>query len=220
MKIYQILHLDVQILKTNPVQLHITAFGMASSTGWSNIRLSDADDRDPNDEVLELNFEGDPPASISLPVLTPVSASLVYDKDDSNRITAVVAKARTNEQTVHLSQVTQPRPQIAELTSQAFKTLAIGEEDPKTFFIRPEEGPTLPMGEDPRSTLPRFEELPTTFMVGEEGPITDPRIDDPFPPRLPNLPPWKTAAGEVPPEWIHRTGGNPGTFPGGPFGAF
>lgn len=175
MKIYRLSSVAVVRVGSN---LIIQASGLSATAGWTGVALS-TDDPNPGDRVLEFAMDGTPPDGVSLPVLTPVAASVVVSGDN---VDGVLVKSRTNSIEVHASefQGSENPPAKPPLT-----TLAIGEETPFPFPTTErfgEEGPpitTLRLGEEDPSRL--FGEDPPTFPVGE-GPLgTDVRIDDPAP---------------------------------------
>lgn len=141
-------------------RLIVQAAGLAASPGWTNANLK-ADDPNPEDRVLEFALDATPPTGITLPVLTPISASIVVD---GSEVDGVIVKSRTNSIEVHASEF--------QSVGSPITTLAIGEEGPlPTTRMLGEEGPPL-------TTLRLGEEDPT-FRWGE-GPLgTDVRVDDP-----------------------------------------
>lgn len=185
MKILQVTQVTVIKQSDNPLSLFIQASGLAASTGWINPRLDGSKDPNPEDAVLEFSFEADRPGGITLPVLTPITASAVVTP--KNGADAIVVAARTNSVTVHASEFRGPAPTTAG-SPERLTTLAVGEETPPSTTLRlGEEGPiltTFRIGEEgPFPTTLRFGEegpLPTTLRLGEEGPWTDPRVDDPI----------------------------------------
>jgi hypothetical protein len=161
---------DLYVIKTAPPKLAITAHGYVSTSGWrdSTLEIVDPATELSPDGVLDLNFMAEPPGGISLQVLTPVTASFVWEQD-ADKVVAVRVVARTNEKT---QLVTRP----------VFTTFALGEETP--VFPTPRHVTTFIFGEESPSTpWPRLEQVPTGF-AGEHWPPTDPRIDDPANPQL------------------------------------
>ena len=162
MQIYQVQQVTVLKKKESPLELVITAQGLAATTGWTNPRLDASGDPNPSDAVLDLSFEADRPHGISLQVLTPIAATAVLQP--TNGADAVVVSSRTNRITVHASEF-QAVP-----SGHSMTTFAVGEE------VLPS---TLPFGEDQFTTFKFGEEGLTTLRFGEETPWTDPRVDDP-----------------------------------------
>ena len=171
MKVYQVSQVCVVKVSESPLVLSIRADGLAATSGWTNPRLDNSADPNPDDAVLEFSFEADRPSVPSLQVLTPIIASV--DFTPTNGADAVIISARTNSITVHATDfITSglPRPPVT--------TLALGEEGPPvTTLALGEEGPqptTRALGEeDPQpTTLALGEEgpQPTTRALGEEGP--------------------------------------------------
>ncbi|MFO1108630.1 MAG: hypothetical protein U1E61_05570 [Bradyrhizobium sp.] len=84
-RIYDVQSAVITILKSDPPQIVISACGKASSTGWTNPTLGawyyiDA----PKDGVQDFDFTATEPTGISLPVLTPITASSLISRDPSN----------------------------------------------------------------------------------------------------------------------------------------
>lgn len=214
MQIYSVQDVRVFRKSGKPLELIITATGLAATTGWTNPRLDDSTDPKPADAVFELSFEADRPSGISLQVLTPVSATHVVKPTAGADV--VIVKARTNSITVHASEFID-EPTAAPAGAESFTTMAVGEEMPPTFVMPGSEGlfPTTLMFGEEHPTTRRIGEEITTQRFGEEGPWTDPRVDDPMAPMLrPTF-----GAGEDP-----RVSRWPGIDPfsggGGPFGGF
>src|SRR6185295_17786922 len=102
MKIYQVNSVTVFKQSENPLTLVIHTQGLASSTGWTGPVLDPSEDQNPQDAVFEYAFDAKPPEGISLPVLTPITATLVLKPKRS--VDAVVVNARSNSITVHASE--------------------------------------------------------------------------------------------------------------------
>jgi hypothetical protein len=190
MQVYKVTQVTVIRQKESPLTLLVQAFGLTSSTGWINPRLDNSKDPTPTDAAHELSFDAERPSGISLQVLSPTTASVVLEP--KNGADAVIVSARTNSITVHASEFLDPTtlPQRP-FPGGPVTTLAIGEEG-------------LPI------TLKVGEEHWTTLRLGEEGPWTDPRSDDPIDPLD---------------DWLGRRGSGSGVGPiagaaGGPFGRF
>jgi hypothetical protein len=84
-RIYDVESAIIRILKSNPPQIIVLAFGRTSSTGWTNPTLGawyyiDA----PKDGIQDFDFTADAPTGISLPVLTPIGADAVITRDPAN----------------------------------------------------------------------------------------------------------------------------------------
>ena len=158
MKIFKVLRVTVIKVSESPLTLSIQAEGLAATSGWTNPRLDNSADPNPDDSILEFNFDADRPSGISLPQLTPIMATV--DFEPSNGADAVIVSARINSITVHAGEFLNPGDSPAQPT-----TLAFGEEDPGA-------GPTtLAFGEEEPSTRAAGEaSQPTTRAVGEEQP--------------------------------------------------
>lgn len=159
MKIFQVTQVTVIKHGESPATLCIQASGLAASSGWTNPRLDNAADPNPEDAVLEFSFDADRPTGVVLPVLTPISASVNITPE--NGADAVIVTARTNSITVHASEF-----KTLPTDSGPITTLALGEEDPVVSTrAAGEEGPVA-------STRALGEEDFTTLALGEEGPVT------------------------------------------------
>ena len=161
MKIFRVLQVSVIKVSESPLTLSIQAQGLAATSGWTNPRLDNSADPNPDDSILEFNFDADRPSGISLPVLSPIMATV--DFTPSNGADAVIVTARTNSITVHAGEFINPGDSPAQPT-----TLAFGEEEPSTRALG-EEGPgptTRALGEEGPPQPPQ----PTTLAVGEEDP--------------------------------------------------
>lgn len=73
--IYKVISVDLALLKSNPPQLAITAFGQVNSGGWKNGTL---ELRyyviPPADGIQDLDFVAQPPVGLAPQVILPVSA--------------------------------------------------------------------------------------------------------------------------------------------------
>jgi hypothetical protein len=166
--------ISLLLVRTEPAQLHITAHGSVSSTGWTNSELVLIDEKSElsPDGVLDFTFVAQPPNGISLPVVTPVTAHFVWTKD-ATKVVAVRIVARTNEKTELVN-------------NPIFKTFAFGEETP--VFPRPYPWPKMIVPEHPPKP-PWIREVPPTGWFGEHGPWpSDPRGEDPYRPINPDGP--------------------------------
>jgi len=191
MRIFRVDHVAVVKTSDDPLKLTIHAAGVTSTSGWMNPRLDPSGDSNPKDAILEFSFEADRPEGVSLPVLTPVQATV--ESSPSNGVEAVVVHARTNEIVVHVSDFLapippkpaaqamfttlavgeeDPHPTTTAVGEEHPTTLAIGEEGPTTFIVGEEHTTTLAIGEEHPTTLIAGEEHPTTLAVGEEHPTT------------------------------------------------
>ena len=168
MKIFKVLRVTVIKVSESPLTLSIQAEGLAATSGWTNPRLDNSADPNPDDSILEFNFDADRPSGISLPQLTPIMATV--DFEPSNGADAVIVSARINSITVHAGEFLNPGDSPAQPTTLAFgeedpgpTTRAVGEEEPQftTYALEEEEPSTRAAGE---------ESQPTTRAVGEEQP--------------------------------------------------
>lgn len=185
-KLYSVLEVEVQILKSNPIQLAINVVGQASTPGWNNIALDPGEDQDPQDEVLEFVLVGERPTQVVPQVVTPVSVSYIYSEPDAEGISAVLVKSRTNQIAARVGtantalggrereiDLRQPGGAYTPVT-----TLALGEESPPTSLTF-DDPTTLPKWEEGfPPTDPRLDD-PVTYPLWEHGKITNPFIDDP-----------------------------------------
>ncbi|WP_287518329.1 hypothetical protein [Okeania sp. SIO2C2] len=159
MKVFKVLQVSVIKITESPLKLCIQAEGLSATSGWTNPRLDNSADPNPDDSVLEFSFDADKPSDVSLPRLTPIMATV--DFTPTNGADAVIVSARINSITVHAGEFITP----GQISSQP-TTLAYGEEEPQfTTQAVGEEGPqptTLAYGEEGPQ--------PTTLAYGEEGP--------------------------------------------------
>lgn len=200
---------QIRIFSVNQIEIHqtegtsgstvVSVIGTAATPGYTNVELQSLEAKLSADGILDMELVGTPPKGSVPQVLTPVTASFVWDKKDP--LVGVRVVARSNELTQLVQQPAQGGAATAELTDiggaaltpspfttfalgeEVPTTLAFGEEGPKTFWIGEEGPPTSRFGEGP-TTLALGEEGPTTRALGEEGPKpffgeTDPRVDDP-----------------------------------------
>lgn len=215
MKIFQVTQVRVIKQSESPLTLCIQVSGMAASAGWTNPRLDNSEDPDPDDAVLVFSFDADRPTGSVIQVLTPISASIVVTPE--NGADAVIVSARSNRLAVHASCFMSPEPTPPFTTlavgeeDPVASTRALGEEDPFTTLAVGEEGPvpsTRAFGEeDPVTTLAIGEEGPgpSTRAFGEEDPVTTLAVGEEGP-----GPSTRAAGEETPPNPIW----------GGPFGQY
>ena len=73
--VYKVISVDLALLKSNPPQLAITAFGQVNSGGWKNGTL---EPRyyivPPTDGIQDFDFVAQPPIGIAIQVILPVTA--------------------------------------------------------------------------------------------------------------------------------------------------
>ena len=80
-KVYQVNDLFALLEKSNPQKLNITAYGMVKTSGWSQPELIPyIYVIPPVDGIQDFDFIAEPPAEISLQVLTPIVAH--YSMED------------------------------------------------------------------------------------------------------------------------------------------
>lgn len=176
-------------------QADIVANGTVATPNWKNIQLSPMEKTLSPDGILDLEFVGEPPTGIMLPVIVPVSAHLAWTVD-VERLIGVKVHARTNDLTQLIARGAGGGPATAGLGQEQFlapgnfTTFALGEEGPGTF----------PPGEHWK-TFRLGEEFPKTLALGEEGPWpkpfrgeTTPLTDDPKGP-FGEGPDWPWASG-------------------------
>jgi hypothetical protein len=200
-RILSVESVSIQIGPSDPPNAVITAQGLATTAGWTNVRLNPLEKKLSADGIFDLELVGDTPDGIVPQVLTPVQGSFMM-KEDVARLVGVRIEARSNHLT-HLIP-TQAAATAAAKTSflaeEGFTTFALGEEggpqpttilggeeggggggpktaavaeEGKTFHVA-EEGKTLFQGEESPKTLALGEEnpQPKTAFQGEEGPKT------------------------------------------------
>ncbi|MGH1542858.1 MAG: hypothetical protein ACRBHB_20735 [Arenicella sp.] len=182
-QLFSISSINLHILESEPPKLSVSVSGFATTTGWTQPELLPLEKKLSADGILDLDFVATPPSGISAPVMTPISAELIWE-GDVERLIGVKVYSRSGDQI----QLLPPAGGHASAAGPIFTTLAIGEEHPPTTLSIGEEGnpTTLRIGEEGN---------PTTLMFGEEagpGPKpffgeTDPRVDDPAPDFDPNI---------------------------------
>lgn len=77
-KVLEVTRVAVSYLKSNPPQLKIDADGKTNTTGWSKPALIEhIYIKPPADGIYDYDFVATPPAGISQPVITPISATTI-----------------------------------------------------------------------------------------------------------------------------------------------
>lgn len=174
-QLFSISNIHLGILKSDPPKLSVTVSGLATTSGWENSELKPLEKKLSADGILDLDFIAEPPDGISLQVLSPITAHLIWE-EDVERLVGVKVYSRTEDQ-VQLLQSIRGGELSPEMLENMLTTLAIGEEgNPPTTLLKGEEGdlPTTErVGEEaaPPTTLAFGEEgnPPTTWLRGEEG---------------------------------------------------
>jgi len=203
-RVLQIVNIAAQVQKGKSPTLQVEALGITANAGWAEFKLLPTEKKVGADGILDLELVGTQPKSkITTPPEFPISASIIWT-DGVEGIVGVRIVARTNEQTMLLSQYSRGRSTLR--TAQTH--FSAGVKPPETDTEEPDEPPTLleepptflehepsygieglPTGEK-NEQLPTFaEEFPT---IGEESPTVGegPPIY-PLPPRDPDTPPWE-----------------------------
>jgi hypothetical protein len=84
-RIFKVESASLSLLKSQPPQIGMTAQGVVASSGWSNPALGAwVYITPPKDGIQDFDFTASPPAGMSLPVMTPIAASLFSDIDPLN----------------------------------------------------------------------------------------------------------------------------------------
>jgi len=84
-RIYSIESVKIHIKKSNPSKLGISSVGTVSSSGWTNPHLSPrVYVVPPSDGIQDFDFNAQEPQGIVLPVMLPISAAQLTDKDPAN----------------------------------------------------------------------------------------------------------------------------------------
>ncbi|MDG1332296.1 MAG: hypothetical protein P8P74_08190 [Crocinitomicaceae bacterium] len=78
-RIYKVEKVQITYLKSNPPKLAIVVEGVASSSGWTEIELRPLV-TGPDKGIFQFELVGLPPKGISLPVLTPVQTTYIFDE--------------------------------------------------------------------------------------------------------------------------------------------
>lgn len=130
-RVFSVTSVELNILKSNPIQILVVAHGMAATSSWKNIDLVPIPGSDV-DGILDLEFVGTPPSGISMPVLTSVTGDFVIT-ENADSLNGVLVHARSNQMAALLGGASNPGgpstgvERFAALATQ-FTTLAIGEE--------------------------------------------------------------------------------------------
>lgn len=101
-EVYSVQDVYFHINKSNPPQLVVHAIGMASTSGWTNGKLSSRQYvTPPADGIQDFDFVATPPAGIALQVLSPISGDGEIQME--NWMQGVRVHAKSNNMTVMLS---------------------------------------------------------------------------------------------------------------------
>lgn len=96
-KIYRVDDVKLDILKSNPPQLSVTAKGKTRTSGWKDgqliPRFSHASP--PTNGIYEFDFVATMPTGISLPVLTPIIGNYIFQAIPAN-LTKIIVHSETN----------------------------------------------------------------------------------------------------------------------------
>jgi hypothetical protein len=157
--------IHLALMKREPPLLAVTVQGLAATPGYSNIRLNVLEDELSPDGIFDLELIGEAPDGIVLQVITPVTASIVIDRD-VEKIVGVIVHARSNS----LTELLGPGPGAVQ---QSEASAMAGMIDPDIFStIQGRPLTTLAIGEE-GGTLPlRFTEGTGPFVVEK-----DPRVE-------------------------------------------
>ncbi|MBI4922543.1 MAG: hypothetical protein HY834_12410 [Devosia nanyangense] len=187
-KVFSVSSVQLQILKSNPVQILVVAHGMAATSGWKNIDLVPVANSD-GDGVLDLDFVGTPPTGISLQVLTPVTGDFVIDKN-ADKLAGVMVHARTNSMTALVgggdaTTPGEPSKGVDRFMPTAFNampdritTFALGEEGITTLALQFAESPPL----TPHIEKMAMRMAETAAMIPSESWVPNPAEKLPFGP--------------------------------------
>ncbi|MBP1850968.1 hypothetical protein [Rhizobium halophytocola] len=181
-RILSVQSVELSLEKSDPARLVVIAMGIASTPGYTNVRLDSLEEELSSDGIFDLEFVGDPPDGIVIPKLTPVAASIVLDRD-VDRIVGVLVHARTNQLLQLLSRDPLTEKTLA-LGEEMLTTFALGEENPTTLAFGEETPSTRAIGEEDPSTRALGEEDPTTLALGEEGGGSTAAVGEEFPKTL------------------------------------
>jgi hypothetical protein len=181
-RILSVNSIQILIQKSEPPKAVVMVSGIAATPGYRNVELAPLEKVLSPDGIFDFEFVGTPPSGIVIPVLSPVSADFVIEKD-VERLIGVKVHARSNDLTELVSNVS-AHPSFEQMTAavadpagrqrDVFTTLALGEEnktalaaeEAKTMAFG-EEGKTLAKGEEGKTLA--FGEEGKTLAVGEEG---------------------------------------------------
>ncbi len=102
-EVYSIKEINLSILESFPPQLHISALGTVTTSGWTNGALIPRlYITPPANGIYEFDFEATPPKNISLQVLMPISASYIMPDIPLN-LKGVKVYTKTNSMTAEIS---------------------------------------------------------------------------------------------------------------------
>jgi hypothetical protein len=184
---------SIQIGPSDPPNAVITAQGLATTGGWTNVRLNPLEKKLSADGIFDLELVGDTPDGIVPQMLTPVQGSFLM-KEDVARLVGVRIEARSNHLThlIPTQTAAAAAPKTAFLAEEGMTTMALGEEfggpqpttilggeegggpsgGPKTAAVA-EEGKTFLIAEEGKTfALGEENPQPKTAFVGEESPKT------------------------------------------------
>jgi hypothetical protein len=94
-RLFTVQSVSLALMKREPPVLAVTVQGLAATPGYNNIRLNILKDELSPDGILDMELVGDAPDGIVLSLITPVSASIVIEKDVEN-IVGVIVHSRSN----------------------------------------------------------------------------------------------------------------------------
>ena len=84
-RVFAVTSVDVQILKSNPPQLAVSAAGQVSTSGWHSPELAAwRYVTPPEDAIQDFDFLAVPPEGIALTVMRPIVAEVVAAADPLN----------------------------------------------------------------------------------------------------------------------------------------
>lgn len=97
--VFTVESIDLAVIKMNPPKLQVTVIGTTRTAGWKNVRLQPRIYvHPPADGIWEFEFIADPPLGIVLEMVTPVTASYLYEGDFSGwKGVRIVAETNTKQ---------------------------------------------------------------------------------------------------------------------------
>ena len=118
-RVYSVDAIKLALTKSKPPQIVLHVTGMVTSSGWSQPELAPwVYIQPPKDGILDLDFTAEQPTGFVLPVILPISASLVVAVPDW--VKGVRIHTSTNTQTA--------------LLEEAAGVATKGDEDPYPWF--------------------------------------------------------------------------------------
>ncbi len=99
-KIYEIIDVQISILKSKPPMLSITASGNVTTGGWTNpVLVPYIYVVPPKDGMYEFDFIADRPTGIVTQVITPIAASVIMEEIPKDLIGVRIHSSSNSKET-------------------------------------------------------------------------------------------------------------------------